>query len=256
MAALELLTPEWTVPDNVIAGVTTRRGGVSEPPYDTLNLAQHVGDAMLAVEQNRARVAAALDADLRWQWLEQVHGTEVRRVAAPTAPLVGDALVTSVPGLVCCVMTADCLSVFFTDRKGTEVAVAHAGWRGLVAGVLEDTVQTMAAAPSQVSAWLGPAIGPCHFEVGAEVRDAFVATAGDGDARQAVAACFLTAPGGKYLGDLFALARLRLAAIGLESVTGGGHCTFCDSDRCYSHRRQNPTGRLLSLIYLEPVRRD
>jgi YfiH family protein len=246
------LVPDWNAPKHVIARVTTRAAGYSKPPFDSLNLALHVGDRGLDVQANRRAVANALGGELRWQWLDQVHGASVERIEAASAPRVADALVTSVPGLVCCVLTADCLSVFFTDAEGREVAVAHAGWRGLAAGILEGSVRSLSAPPERVLAWIGPAIGPCHFEVGEEVRSAFLESA-DSLTESRLAACFK--PGtasGKFNADLFALARVKLSAMGVAAIGGGDTCTVCEAQSYYSYRRDQTTGRHLSLIYLAP----
>lgn len=252
MVGPEFIVPKWSVPDRVVARVTTRIGGISAAPYDSLNLAHHVDDERASVDANRLAVANALDPSLGWQWLDQVHGTAVTRVTTPGPTVTADALVTATPGVACCVLTADCLSVFLADRAGTEVAVAHAGWRGLAAGVLENTVRSMSVTPEQLVAWLGPAIGPCHFEVGLEVRDAFRLAAGE-DGTAAVDGCFVPlASSGKLLADLFGLARLRLSALGVNTVGGGQICTYCEPDKYYSFRRDARTGRLLSMIYLKP----
>lgn len=248
---LPLIQPDWPAPTGVHACVTTRVGGVSEAPWDSLNLGTHVGDDPADVGENRARLLAALQriapaADP--QWLNQVHGTTVLEadpdaaVRARVAP-DADAVWTDRPGVPCVVMTADCLPVFFCDRDGTRVAVAHAGWRGLCDGILEATSRVFPD-PARVLAWLGPAIGPAAFEVGEEVRAAFVAV-------QADAAChFRPSPnGGRWLADLYGLARLRLAAAGIAAVTGGGLCTFTDRERFFSYRRDGRTGRLASVIW-------
>lgn len=241
-------TPAWQVPGHVKALVTTRAGGVSEAPYAAMNLALHVGDAPAAVNTNRQLLAQQLHPALRWQWLEQVHGSTVVRVDNAGSPQVADGIITATAGLACCVLTADCLSVFVTDANGTEVGLAHAGWRGLLGGVVENLIGGMTAPATELHVWLGPAIGPCHFEVGAEVRDAFV-TASD-----VYRSSFHAIPGQlKFLADLFGLARQKLVALGVAQVTGGEECTYCLHDKYYSYRRQNPTGRQLSLIYLEPA---
>lgn len=249
---LPLLRPEWPAPAVVQAVVTTRAGGVSPAPWDSLNLGTHVGDDPARVAENRARLEAALTAIAPCgtpQWLNQVHGTvvvEAEPEAARRARFVpaADAVTTTVPGLPCVVMTADCLPVFFCDRAGTRVAVAHAGWRGLCDGVLEATVARFAV-PSDVLAWLGPAIGPAAFEVGEEVRAAFLAQ----DA--GVASAFRPSPhAGRWLADIYALARARLAAVGVTAVSGGGLCTVTDREQFFSYRRDGQTGRMASVIWL------
>jgi hypothetical protein len=249
--------PAWErAPAGVRAMVTLRAGGVSRGPWGLAdgspggwNLARHVGDDEADVAENRRRLRALLPAEPLW--LDQVHGTGVLVAdggAWATEP--ADAAVTSVPGVVLAVMTADCLPVLFATRDGRAVGVAHAGWRGMAAGVLERTLEALLACdgrdanPSDVVAWLGPAIGPQAFEVGPEVLEAFVAA----DAR--AASCF--APGaaaGKWFADLFGLARLRLAASGVGHVEAGGWCTVQDRSRLFSYRRDRVTGRMATLIW-------
>ncbi|WP_459206737.1 peptidoglycan editing factor PgeF [Pseudomonas sp. MLB6B] len=241
--AQALLFPDWPAPANVGACVTTRAGGVSLPPYDTFNLGDHVGDAPQAVAENRQRLSSTLQ--VRPAWLKQVHGVDVAH-ADPERVCQADACWTSTPGIACAAMTADCLPVLFCDRAGSRVAAAHAGWRGLAAGVLEATLDTLAIAPDQVLVWLGPAIGPQAFEVGLEVREAFT--------RQHPEAHTAFVPGaqpGKLLADIYALARIRLAARGVTAVYGGGLCTVSDP-RFYSYRRTPQGGRFASLVWLKP----
>lgn len=238
------IIPEWPAPANVRALVTTRAGGVSRPPYTDLNLGLHVGDDEAAVQRNREIVSALLPAAPCW--LDQVHGTDVADADARHAkePVCADAAIARSPASVCVVMTADCLPVLLCDTTGSVVAAAHAGWRGLASGVLEAAVGRMACAPASVMAWLGPAIGPSHFEVGDEVRATFVA------ADAAAARAFVPGKGrGKWMADLFALARLRLAAAGVTQVSGGALCTYADRERFYSYRRDGVTGRFASLIW-------
>lgn len=236
---MELIVPDWPAPDSVRAMVTTRRGGVSKGPYDSLNLATHVGDDPAAVARNRELLRAHLPAEP--VWLEQVHGTRVQDASQGAAR--GDAAYAREREVVCAVMTADCLPVLFCDHHASVVAAAHAGWRGLAAGVLESTICAMAAQPDDILAWLGPAIGPHSFEVGDDVRAAFVET----NPHSAMA---FVRHGDKWLADLYSLARLRLRAVGIERVFGGGACTFRDRDRFFSYRRDGETGRMASLIWL------
>lgn len=241
--AQALLFPDWPAPANVGACVTTRAGGVSLPPYDTFNLGDHVGDAPQAVAENRQRLSSTLQ--VRPAWLKQVHGVDVAH-ADPEQVCQADACWTSTPGIACTAMTADCLPVLFCDRAGSRVAAAHAGWRGLAAGVLEATLDTLAIEPDQVLVWLGPAIGPQAFEVGLEVREAFT--------RQHPEAHAAFVPGAqpdKLLADIYALARIRLAARGITAVYGGGLCTVSDP-RFYSYRRTPQGGRFASLVWLKP----
>ncbi|WP_175108093.1 peptidoglycan editing factor PgeF [Pararobbsia alpina] len=251
----DCLIPDWPAPSNVRAWVTTRRGGVSRPPFDTLNLGLHTGDERDDVLANRAALGRLAGA--RLAWLEQVHGTAVAdaaEVLRAGQPLRADASVTSEPGIACIVMIADCLPVLFCDARGRAVGAAHAGWRGLSAGVLEKTAQAVARRAGEgavVHAWLGPAIGPNAFEVGRDVFDAFVDGAPAAE-RETTAAAF-TAHGSapqKYLADLHALARIRLRRAGVTSVAGTQACTVSDPARFYSYRRDGATGRFAALVWL------
>ncbi len=235
------LTPDWPAPANVRACVTTRSGGVSLAPFDSLNLGDHVEDELAAVTQNRSRLNAALRCQPAW--LRQVHGIAVAK-ADPVHVADADASWSSTPGIASAVLTADCLPALFCDRAGTRVAAAHAGWRGLAGGVLEATLDALALSPEQVLVWLGPAIGPTAFEVGAEVREAFVSI--HAEAAQAFQA---SRNDGKFMADVYALARIRLAACGVTAVYGGGYCTVSDA-RFFSYRRAARTGRFASLVWL------
>ncbi|MCY1358202.1 Polyphenol oxidase [compost metagenome] len=235
------LTPDWPAPARVRACVTTREGGVSLPPYEGLNLGSHVGDDPLAVEQNRELLTSTLGC--RPAWLSQVHGVHVAE-ADPSRVDEADASWTAEPGLASAVLTADCLPALFCDRAGTRVAAAHAGWRGLAGGVLEATLDALALKPEEVLVWLGPAIGPAAFEVGPEVRDAFLASHSVADQ-----AFQPSANAGKFMADIYQLARIRLAARGVQAVYGGGFCTVSDP-RFYSYRRASRTGRFASLVWL------
>ena len=242
---LPVIHPDWPAPSAVKAVCTTRVGGVSSGPWESLNLGDHVGDNHGDVLENRRRLAHWAHREVAdFGWLQQVHGTDVVRL--PAASPMADASVTQRPGMVCTVLTADCLPVLFCDRQGQQVAAAHAGWRGLADGVLENTLKTFAD-PSQVIAWLGPAIGPDHFEVGPEVRERFL------DVSDALDACFDLSPQrpGHFLADLVAIARYRLNEAGVAGVFGGGDCTFRDASRFYSYRRDGQTGRMASCIWLE-----
>jgi len=238
------LWADWPAPDKVRAGMTTRAGGVSQGGYAGFNLATHVGDDPAAVAENRRRLRACLPAEPFW--LDQVHGKGVLELTDDRdASVQADASVARVPGRVCAVLTADCLPTLFCDRAGSVVAAAHAGWRGLANGVLEATVAAMAVAPDEILVWLGAAIGPDRFEVGADVRAAFC----DRDPR--CVGAFKPAAG-KWLADLYALARIRLALVGVHAVFGGGLCTYTDAQRFYSYRRDAATGRMASMIWLDP----
>jgi len=241
---MEFISPDWPAPANVRAAVTTRSGGVSVGPYASLNLGDHVGDEPVAVAENRARLVHALALPAEPGWLKQVHGTCVLDAALADGR-EADAGFATGPGVVCAVLTADCLPVLFCDRHGTHVAAAHAGWRGLAAGMLERTVEALGVPPGDVLAWLGPAIGPEAFEVGEEVRAEFLRH----DARAAEA--FRPSPEGRWLADLYALARLRLQRQGVTAIHGGGLCTFRDAARFYSYRRDGVTGRMASLVWLD-----
>lgn len=243
------LTPDWRAPPGVHALSTLRGGGLSAGAYASFNLAQHVGDDAEHVRANRSLLRAAAKLPAEPLWLEQVHGVAVAEhtgdAALRTLPRA-DAAVTFEPGRVCVVLTADCLPVVFADRAGTRVGVAHAGWRGLAAGVLEATVHALAVAPAQLMAWLGPAIGPDAFEVGAEVREAFLAR------DTAHAAAFERNPRGRYQADLCLLARQVLARAGVDSVSGGGRCTSREAADFFSHRRDDGrTGRMATLAWLD-----
>lgn len=245
----EWLQPDWPAPTNVRGFMTTRHGGVSQPPYDSLNPASHVGDDLLDVAENRAILRRHLPAEPLW--LNQVHGDCVAEAGLDAEGSEADACVARAPGRVCAVLTADCLPVLFCDAAGTVVAAAHAGWRGLAGGVLERTVEAMRVSPDAVMAWLGAAIGPSSFEVGPEVREAFIAhdpLAGTAF-RPALPGTLDEAPR-KWLCDIYALARIRLARIGVSQVYGGGLCTLRDAGRFYSYRREQKTGRMASLIWL------
>jgi YfiH family protein len=238
---MEILDPDWPAPSNIRALVTTRIGGVSQPPYDSFNLASHVGDTPEAVAANRAMLRLHCPSEPKW--LSQVHGNAVARADAIVSPVEADASVAFESGTVCAVLTADCLPVLFCNRPGSRVAAAHAGWRGLAAGVLEASVAAMQCKAGDILAWLGPAIGPQAFEVGDEVREVFVR-----DLPEAEAA-FVPGQSGKWLADIYRLARLRLARAGVVDVYGGGLCTYTDHELFYSYRRDGNTGRMASLIW-------
>lgn len=268
LTGLDLIQPDWPAPSRVRAWATTRIGGVSAAPWAALNLGEHVGDDPASVRRNRELVRATLELPAEPSWLQQVHGTAVVTAVAATATAAGtasatalatasapvaDASWTTAPGVTCAVLTADCLPVLFCNRAGTHVAAAHAGWRGLAAGVLECTIGWLAAdgvRPDSLLAWLGPAIGPSAYEVGDEVRAAFL------QADPAAARAFRPRRPGHWLLDLYAAARLRLARAGVTAVFGGEHCTLKESGRFFSHRRDGVTGRQATLICLEQEGRD
>ena len=245
------IIPEWPAPPNVRAVVTTRVGGVSVAPFDSFNLAFHVNDNAVAVVENRRKLLTALNEIAPCgppQWLQQVHGTEVvdafsePKIRAQNVP-EADAVTTTHRGLPCVVMTADCLPVFFSDRNGNRVAVAHAGWRGLCNGILENTLARFTN-PAEVMCWLGPAIGANAFEVGADVRDAFMKV------DKSAASAFVAKANGKYYADIYELARQRLVKAGIGMISGGEMCTVSDGERFYSYRREQTTGRMASIIWL------
>ncbi|HOW75225.1 MAG TPA: peptidoglycan editing factor PgeF [Candidatus Competibacteraceae bacterium] len=239
------IIPDWPAPVTVRAVSTTRYGGISPPPYASFNLAEHVGDDPAHIAENRRRLAAMAGFPIEPAWLKQVHGTTVVDAETALTPVAADAAFTRRPGRPCVVMTADCLPVLFCDRAGTVVAAAHAGWRGLAGGVIAATVARMGVRPAELLAWLGPAIGPDAFEVGEEVLAAFLAL----DAGNA--GCFRPSPAGCWLADLYELARRQLRGLGIAAIYGGDYCTFSEPERFFSYRRENRTGRMATLIWLE-----
>jgi hypothetical protein len=245
--AIGWIVPDWPVPQHVRVLSTLRAGGVSEDCYASLNLAAHVGDRADAVAANRLLLREAARVPEQPLWLEQVHGAEVvRHAGSAGAPPRADAAVAFDPGRVCAVMTADCLPVVFADRAGTRVGVSHAGWRGLLVGVLQATIAALQVPSADLHVWLGPAIGPGAFEVGPEVRDAYLASLAVPDTD----ACFVRNERGRYRADLYGLARLVLTRAGVVSVHGGGWCTHDDAGRFYSFRRDGVTGRMATLAWL------
>jgi YfiH family protein len=237
------ITPDWPAPQNVRALITTRIGGVSTGPYASMNPADHVGDDPQAVAANRALLRERLPSEPFW--LKQIHGDFVAE--AGVGPVEADACISRVAEQVCVVLTADCLPVLLCAANGSVVGAAHAGWRGLCTGVLERTVAAMGVPGNQVLAYLGPAIGPRVFEVGSEVREAFMAQ----DA--SATAAFVPQDNGKYLADLYLLARQRLAKVGVTQVYGGGDCTYSNAERFFSYRRDGATGRMAALVWIAPV---
>ena len=242
--AIDWIVPDWPVAGRVRVLSTLRAGGVSEGPYASLNVAAHVGDRPQAVAANRVLLREAAHLPAEPLWLEQVHGTDVIRHPGESLVVRADASVAFEPGRVCAVMTADCLPVVLTDPGGTRVGVAHAGWRGLLDGVVEATIAALGTSPAELRAWLGPAIGPEAFEVGGEVRTAFA------DRNPAAAGYFRPNQRNRYQADLYGLARLALAAAGVSSVHGGGWCTHRESERFFSFRRDGVTGRMATLAWL------
>jgi YfiH family protein len=238
------IIPDWPAPANVKSLITTRNGGVSTGAYTSFNLGLRTGDDEASVIANRRQLRTFLPQEPKW--LRQVHGSHV--INADNAPedVEADGSIARQAGTVCAVLVADCMPVLLCTRSGDCVGIAHAGWRGLSAGVIENTLHAMGASPGDVLAWLGPAIGPDAFEVGDDVRDAFLA------ADRAAAAAFKPLGAGKWLADLFGLARQRLAACDVREIYGGGLCTYRDPARFYSYRRDKMTGRMAALIWLAP----
>ena len=243
---MSLIIPDWPAPANVRACSTTRIGGFSQAPWNSLNLGAHVRDCLQTVQKNREQLCRLAGLPAMPEWLTQVHGTDVQPLPSVSpGPLIADACQTTQTGQVCAVMTADCLPVLFCSADGRQVAAAHAGWRGLCQGVLEKTLAEFSCPPSEVLAWMGPAIGPQAFEVGPEVRDAFIAV--DPAAELAFRPYNNN---GKYMADLWLLARQRLTRAGVISVSGGGRCTYTESEYFFSYRRENNTGRMATLVWL------
>jgi hypothetical protein len=241
-APADWIEPDWPAPQRVRALVTTRNGGVSRGPYGSLNIGSRVGDDAHAVGENRALIRAVLPSEPKW--LQQVHGIEVVQADRAEGETTADAAFTREAGVVCAVQVADCLPVLLCDREGSTVAAAHAGWRGLSAGVLEQTVAALGCPPADLIAWLGPAIGPLKFEVGADVFETFTI------ADPAASLDFEQLREGKWLANLYALARRRLSRAGVTAVFGGGLCTVSDPARFFSHRRDGLTGRQGAFIWI------
>jgi polyphenol oxidase len=243
MNSLRWSEADWPAPPGIVAGTTYRTGGVSTGPYASLNLAAHVGDDAAAVAANRRQFISRCGLPEEPGWLAQVHGTTVVRAEEARDGVEADAVVTSAEGRVCAVLTADCLPVLFASMDGKEVAAAHAGWRGLCDGVLEATIGRMSTPPSRLMAWMGPAISQAAFEVGDEVRDAFL------ERNPAAAGLFERNPLGRWQADLYGLARLRLRTAGMTQIYGGGRCTFSESDTFFSYRRDARCGRMATFIF-------
>lgn len=237
------IVPDWPAPRGVRSLITTRSGGVSGAPYASMNLADHVGDDPRAYRENRRRLRTQLPAEPLW--MRQVHGVGVIEAQSWFSGVEADGAVARAAGAVIGVLTADCLPVLFCDLEAKVVGVAHAGWRGLVSGILETTIAQMAIDPGRLMAYLGPGIGVEVYEVGEEVRDAFARV--DAGAVQA----FMPHTPGKFFADLYQLARQRLAKTGIMAIHGGEFCTFAEENRFFSYRRDGPTGRMASLIWIE-----
>lgn len=255
---MAIIQPSWSVPATIHAFTTTRylrasgdnnpqaKKGMSQPPFNAFNLGDHVGDDPQAVAQNRQLLVETYRLPQPPLFLNQTHTTRVLRLPlAKEADCNADAVYTNVPNQVCLVMTADCLPVLFCSRDGTEIAAAHAGWRGLCDGVLEETVAQFACPPADIRVWLGPAIGATAFQVGGEVVEQFATV--DEQAREAFQPDLSAS--GKFLGNLYQLARQRLNRLGVEQISGGDYCTFSDEQRFFSYRREKHTGRMATLIW-------
>jgi YfiH family protein len=246
MADIPMLFPNWSAPSNIRAACTLRTGGVSAAPYDSFNLASHVGDAPHAVAANRRLLRESLRLPSEPCWLDQVHSDIVVEAGASPQPKRSDASVARTANVVCAVLTADCLPVLFCSREGDRVAAAHAGWRGLAAGILDNTVGSLGLPGHELMAWLGPAIGPAAFEVGDDVRVAFLAR----DSGSAHA--FAPNARGRWQCDLYELARRNLMQLGVTEIYGGDACTYTEQDRYFSYRRDGQCGRMATLIWLTP----
>ena len=249
------LAPAWPAPPNIHAATTLRTGGVSQCPYSSLNPAAHVSDDPVRVGQNRQIIRTMLALPSEPVWLEQIHSNRAVKAVKTASLQQADASYTNESGVVCAVMTADCLPLLVCSMDGTQVAAIHAGWRGLLAGVISNTVNAMQITPNSPRCkseatedflvWLGPAIGPDCFEVGAEVRDAFLEKSAE------FSSAFKKQGNDKWLADIYQLARIELATLGIATVYGGTHCTVTEHERFYSYRRETQTGRMATLIWRE-----
>lgn len=244
---MRLIRANWDAPAQIHALTTTRQGGHSVAPYDGLNVGDHVEDIPESVSANRQLLMQATGLSKTPQWLQQVHGIDVVEARDDALVRTADACFSTVPEQGCIVMTADCLPVLFTNSRGTKVAAAHAGWRGLAGGVLEETLKVFDC-KDEILAWLGPAIGPLAFEVGGEVKKAFVDQHAQAEEAFRISP---THPQDRFLADIYQLARIRLAAAGVTRVSGGDHCTFSETENFFSYRRDGVTGRMASLIWIE-----
>ncbi|WP_439135370.1 peptidoglycan editing factor PgeF [Pseudomaricurvus sp.] len=249
---LSLICPDWPAPENVRAVITTREGGSSPAPFDSNNLALHVGDDPQTVQLNRNHLCEQVGLSLEPQWLEQVHGVKVVDAQADGLVRTADGCISRQSGLACVVMTADCLPILLCDRAGTQVAAVHAGWRSLAGGIVREALSQFTCAMSDVLVYLGPAISQPHFEVGIDVLEGFFETALSPEHCESISAAFLPslAKPMKFHADLYQLARAELSEIGVERVFGGSFCTFDDDQRFYSYRREARTGRMASAIWL------
>jgi len=244
---MEIIVPQWPAPENIKAFSSCRSDGVSRAEFSSLNLALHVNDDEQLVEKNRQRLIKELVIPNNPVWLNQTHSNKVVKLSAVKEshkPISADAAIASQPKQVCTVMTADCLPLLFCNEKGTEVAAVHAGWRGLLNGIIENTIKCLPK-PQELMVWLGPAIGPGEFEVGVDVKEAFVGK------NSVFQQAFQEQANGKYLADIYLLARMVLVQQGVTKIYGGEHCTVTEGEQFYSYRRDGQTGRMASLIWLD-----
>ena len=244
MSAIDFIVPQWPAPPRVRAVSTLRSGGLSAPPYDTLNLGEHVGDEPDSVAENRRRLCEQLGIDEPY-WLDQVHGTRVVRAGVAGEHPSADAAIADESNRVCAVLTADCLPILLARTDGRRVAAVHCGWRGLSGGVLESTIAALDTPPRELIAWLGPAIGPAHFEVGSEVRDAFMRI------DPSAVTAFRANARGRWMCDLYRIAHQHLNRAGIDAIFGGGRCTFGEASSFFSFRRDGRCGRMATLIWIE-----
>ena len=244
MSNLPLICPRWEAPDSIAAFVTTRAGGVSQAAFDSLNLADHVGDAADAVASNRQRLRDTFPGIYGWQWLRQVHGARVVVLQGEVSPVEADAVITREAGLALSILTADCLPLLLTAEDGSEIAAVHCGWRGLASGIVGNTIQAMQTPSELILAWMGPAIGPCHFEVGRDVYDALSAILSE----DVLASAFTPATGEKFMANLYEVATVLLRKQGVLRISGGGLCTSCDQRRFFSYRVSPVCGRIATTI--------
>lgn len=235
------INADWPVPENVYAVSTLRAGGISKAPYNSFNLAGHVGDNEFSVAENRNRLRSLLNLPVEPVWLEQIHSNKVVCLDEQLQNLLADASYTFNPGVICAVLTADCLPILLCNESGTKVAAIHAGWRGLLSGIIENTIKALQE--PHLLAWLGPAIGSESFVVGEEVRSAFCKKSG------AFSSAFRVQENNKWLADIYQLSRISFAELGVENVYGGGFCTVTEKERFFSYRRDGGTGRMATLIW-------
>ncbi|MDB3992433.1 peptidoglycan editing factor PgeF [Gammaproteobacteria bacterium] len=253
MASIIKSEPDWPAPSNIHAFVTSRQGGYSTDSFSSLNFALHVNDKLDSVKRNRAVLQASVSRKLTFQWINQIHSASVYRIDAAGPEKKGDGLLCKKPGIVCCILTADCLPIFFTNKVGTEIAIAHVGWRGMSEGIIQNVINSMESCPREVMAWLGPAIGPCHFEVGEEVKYIYSQSHLFERIRYDVQRCFSCAKDpGKHFLDLYQVAKVVLNSMGVSEVYGGDECTYCLEEKYFSFRRDGDTGRMVSAIFIEP----